>query len=46
MRRRFHDMYKAFVGLFREAAEKLKSGDRLVVFPPGSFPPRLSFVSG
>jgi len=45
MRLRFHDMYKAFVGLFREAAEKLKVGDRLAVFPPGSFPPHLPFAA-
>jgi len=38
-------MYKAFVGLFREAAEKLKAGDRLAVFPPGSFPPHLPFAN-
>jgi hypothetical protein len=45
VRERFYDMYKAFVGLFREAAEKLKAGDRLAVFPRGSFPPRSPFVS-
>jgi molybdopterin converting factor small subunit len=45
IRTRLHDMYKAFVGLFREAAEKLKSGDRFAVFPPGSFPPHLPFAS-
>jgi len=30
---------------FREAAEKLRAGDRGVEFPPGSFPPRLPFVA-
>jgi hypothetical protein len=37
--------YAAFVAAFREAAEKLKAGDRLASFPIGSFPPRLPFVS-
>jgi hypothetical protein len=36
--------YYAFVAAFREAAEKLKAGDRTAVFPIGSFPPALSFV--
>jgi hypothetical protein len=38
--------YYAFVAAFREAAEKLKSGDRSAVFPIGSFPPAMPFVSG
>lgn len=38
--------YYTFVAAFREAAEKLKAGDRSAVFPPGSFPPALSFVGG
>jgi hypothetical protein len=29
---------------FRDAAEKLRAGDRLVAFPEGSFPPSLPFV--
>ncbi|MFL6202642.1 MAG: hypothetical protein ACJ76J_26015 [Thermoanaerobaculia bacterium] len=29
----------------REAAEKLKAGDRAARFPVGSFPPALPFVS-
>jgi REP element-mobilizing transposase RayT len=46
MRKQLYQMYKAFVGLFREASEKMKLGDRLAIFPPGSFPPHLPFVSG
>ena len=34
-----------FVAAFREAAEKLKDGDRHARFPTGSFPPQLPFVS-
>jgi REP element-mobilizing transposase RayT len=45
MRRQLYELYKSFVGLFREASEKLKKGDLLAVFPPGSFPPHRPFVS-
>ena len=38
--------YYAFVAAFREAAEKLKEGNRNAAFPIGSFPPGLPFVSG
>ena len=38
--------YYAFVAAFREAAEKLKAGNRNAVFPIGCFPPGLPFVSG
>ena len=38
--------YYAFVAAFREAAERLKAGDRNAVFPLGSFPPAMSFVDG
>ena len=37
--------YFTFVAAFREAAEKLKAGNRLASFPIGSFPPGLPFVS-
>jgi hypothetical protein len=40
------EAYRAFVGAFREAAASLKAGDRDAMFPPGSFPPALPFVSG
>jgi len=38
--------YGEFVDAFRRAAERLKSGDRSVQFPQGSFPPPLPFVGG
>ena len=44
-RRALWEAYSWFVAAFREAAEKLKTGDRMVIFPVGSFPPHLPFVS-
>ena len=44
-RKRFWEEYSAFVAAFREAAERLKAGDRAARFPLGSFPPGLLFVS-
>ena len=44
VRRQMRDGYRFFVNAFREAAAKLKAGDRTAVFPPGCFPPRLPFV--
>jgi len=41
----FWESYSAFVAAFREAADKLKAGDRTARFPLGSFPPALPFVS-
>ena len=38
------EAYSRFVAAFRDAAEKLRAGDRLVAFPTGSFPPALPFV--
>ena len=38
------EAYSRFVGAFRDAAEKLKAGDRTVAFPEGSFPPAAPFV--
>jgi hypothetical protein len=38
--------YYAFVAAFREAADKLKAGDRSAAFPIGSFPLAMSFVGG
>ena len=40
------EAYRAFVGAFREAAAALKAGNRGAMFPLGSFPPALPFVSG
>jgi hypothetical protein len=34
------------VAAFRDAAEKLRVGDRSAAFPAGSFPPALPFVGG
>jgi REP element-mobilizing transposase RayT len=36
--------YGLFLAAFREAAERLKAGDRLAKFPNGCFPPALPFV--
>jgi hypothetical protein len=38
--------YFAFVAAFREAADRLKAGDRNAEFPLGSFPPAMWFVGG
>ena len=43
-RKVIYEAYAAFYAAYREAAEKLKSGDWRAVFPPGSFPPHLPFV--
>ncbi|HYX26095.1 MAG TPA: transposase [Thermoanaerobaculia bacterium] len=43
-RRVLYEAYSFFVGAFRDAAEKLRSGDRTARFPTGSFPPHLQFV--
>ena len=40
------EAYAWFVAAFREAAEKLRAGDRNAAFPIGSFPPGLPFVGG
>jgi REP element-mobilizing transposase RayT len=39
------EAYSVFVAAFRDAADRLKAGDRSAVFPIGSFPPRLPFVT-
>lgn len=36
--------YETFLAQYREASSQLRSGDRLVEFPPGCFPPRLPFA--
>jgi hypothetical protein len=46
IRRELYEGYRAFVAAYREAAEKLRGGDRAVIFPTGSFPPALPFVGG
>jgi REP element-mobilizing transposase RayT len=45
VRRAFWEAYAMFVAAFREASERWKSGDRLALFPLGSFPPGLPFVT-
>ncbi|MGH7485582.1 MAG: hypothetical protein ACREMY_08265, partial [bacterium] len=45
-RKAFYEAYAWFVSLFRNAAEKLKSGDLNAPFPAGCFPPGLPFVPG
>jgi hypothetical protein len=45
MRKAFWEAYSMFVAAFREAAERLKSGERTARFPVGSFPPGLPFVT-
>jgi hypothetical protein len=46
VRKAFYDAYAWFVAAFREAAERLRQGDRTAPFPAGSFPPALPFVAG
>jgi hypothetical protein len=46
IRRELSDAYRFFLAAFREASERLRSGDRNVRFPIGCFPPALPFVSG
>ena len=45
VRKELYEAYGWFVAAFREAADKLKAGDRNARFPTGSFPPHLPFVS-
>jgi hypothetical protein len=45
-RQSLREAYAAFVAAYRAAAEKLQAGARDVIFPCGSFPPALPFVSG
>ena len=45
-RKEFYAMYSCFVAAFRDAAEKLRLGDRTASFPAGSFPPALPFAAG
>ena len=42
--REFLEAYRWFANIYREATRKLQTGDLNVIFPPGSFPPRLPFV--
>jgi len=44
IRKELWDAYGWFVAAYREAADRLRNGDRNAAFPPGSFPPHLPFV--
>ena len=44
VRKELWESYHWFVAAYRDAAEKLRVGDRTAAFPPGSFPPHLPFV--
>ncbi len=44
VRQELYRAYSWFTTAFREAAEKLRDGDRDALFPIGSFPPHLPFV--
>jgi REP element-mobilizing transposase RayT len=46
IRRELYDAYRFFLAAFRDASERLRSGDRNARFPSGCFPPALPFVSG
>jgi REP element-mobilizing transposase RayT len=46
VRRWFYEIYSEFVRDFRDAAEKLRSGNLKAPFPRGCFPPALPFVGG
>lgn len=45
VRQALWETYAWFVAAFREAAERLRDGDRNARFPIGSFPPHLPFVT-
>ena len=45
VRKALWDAYCGFFAAFREAAERWRAGDRSAVFPVGSFPPGLPFVT-
>ncbi len=44
IRKELREAYGWFVAAYREAADRLRKGDRNAAFPPGSFPPHLPFV--
>jgi len=39
------EMLSLVFAAYREASERLRPGDRLAVFPEGTFPPHLPFVA-
>ena len=44
VRRQLEEAYGEFVALYREAADRLRGGDREVEFPEDCFPPRLPYT--
>jgi hypothetical protein len=46
VRRGLREAYALFVAAYREAAEKLRMGNRNACCRAGSFPPALLFVGG
>ncbi len=46
VRQELHEGYKYFVAAFLDAAARLRAGESDVLFPAGSFPPALPWVSG
>ncbi|HSJ74705.1 MAG TPA: hypothetical protein VK899_00710 [Gemmatimonadales bacterium] len=44
IRKELWQAYGWFLAAYREAADRLRNGDRNAAFPPGSFPPHLPFV--
>ncbi len=46
IRRELYEAYRHFVAAFRDAAGRLRAGERDVVFPSGSFPPAAPWVDG
>ena len=46
VRRELRNAYFLFVAAYRNAAEKLRAGQRDAAFPTGCFPPPLPFVGG
>jgi hypothetical protein len=44
VRRELTEAYGWFYAAYRQAAEKLRSGDLTAIFPEGSFPPPRPFV--
>ena len=46
VRRELRNAYFGFVAAYRNAAEKLRAGNRNQPFPSGCFPPALPFVGG
>jgi REP element-mobilizing transposase RayT len=46
VRQELYAAYAWFVAAYRDASEKLRTGNRTATFPSGSFPPALPFVTG